>query len=1147
MPAPLSGSLQLTKPNSLSRFRDPPLSSRRASSRSDDFEADSSSDYNSVLKSRHSLASTTSLKSVIASREHQHKEEPHHAAPPTVGKDKEGSGVSGVTFRPRSSLHGNPGDVTSRRANRSSWSPQTNTTETDPHFPKMIFTSSSLHHSDRSGSHSHSSNSSSPRHSAHLESTMKKFDDLLSDKHTFDSEEELPKVSNSVSLDLLKSRNAGRVAASMKASHEPTESPSTPASVPTSDSADEVESYKAAPAVASRNKEIAEPSQRGKVHAKAVGSIPAVDGSKQKEEAESACREDAGTLQSQSSPSKDSHKEETPSEAEVKEEKVAVMQQKPAESSPQNVKQRTKPTVRDDEEEDAGDAYPEADAPAGPPALDIQMTADSYPGQDTEAPPVDISASPASYPKEDAADDLAREMMFQQQASSIVQTVLANAASLLQQEEPQAEEEEDDDDDAPPPIPDEAPPPLPGAPPPPIIMRNNAERLVAPEDMEVLPSQDTRSAKSSPRSSEERTSSAEASPREVTRPTAAEHLELEVAEAVEAETIPANFTLPNEQDLTGKNTDSHKQEESQEPVNDADVMISFDSNPADSLPLSVDTDLLGGGLPGKDRYLENAHGENPPVSDTLSQDSGVQDEDMSEDGLRFSQDDSPTSHGDFSSAMITPDEIPVSILNGNDGKVNVDVVEHVVTKSSPVPSPRASPRVTLSQASSPTSLSLRDITVVTTQDTSVVSSPRASPRDNVQIVHASLTQVSASPRCSSDPQQTEASVPRGGASTTGDRGERKRDNSAANSAAVDNVGKDHVQSVAIDSNNDDKAVSRDRRRKDADRDTIAQPTTRNVSSPRSPSRSPRKSPSPEEEETSEQEDSFSTSDIAEIVSSRKWCILDQSGSMFLHGASNSTVSVTKAMIRQVSSLMPDDLVKAMEAGNKDLDAAKLPKTVELRMVSVRGLNGRPVSVDVTQREDYFVQVTKVHTKNCSVEEGDILMSVDGRSLRNRRPAQVHAQIEGTGPKGAMLTARGVKLPPSVVRQLEERSQDARPKTPDFDSTPTASSPTSSNPNSPTTAVEVSSGVYEVTMTKGVTGVGFCLEGGKASPKGDLPILIKRIFKGGPAEKCGQLKVKDEILAVNGVNFTVMRHYEAWNHLKFLDDGEIHLKIRRGES
>ena len=38
-------------------------------------------------------------------------------------------------------------------------------------------------------------------------------------------------------------------------------------------------------------------------------------------------------------------------------------------------------------------------------------------------------------------------------------------------------------------------------------------------------------------------------------------------------------------------------------------------------------------------------------------------------------------------------------------------------------------------------------------------------------------------------------------------------------------------------------------------------------------------------------------------------------------------------------------------------------------------------------------------------------------------------------------------------------------------------------------------IVQVKMNKGVTGVGFVIQGGKGSPKGDQPITIKRIFKG----------------------------------------------------
>lgn len=38
-------------------------------------------------------------------------------------------------------------------------------------------------------------------------------------------------------------------------------------------------------------------------------------------------------------------------------------------------------------------------------------------------------------------------------------------------------------------------------------------------------------------------------------------------------------------------------------------------------------------------------------------------------------------------------------------------------------------------------------------------------------------------------------------------------------------------------------------------------------------------------------------------------------------------------------------------------------------------------------------------------------------------------------------------------------------------------------------------IIQVKMNKGVTGVGFVIQGGKGSPKGDVPISVRRIFKG----------------------------------------------------
>ena len=52
--------------------------------------------------------------------------------------------------------------------------------------------------------------------------------------------------------------------------------------------------------------------------------------------------------------------------------------------------------------------------------------------------------------------------------------------------------------------------------------------------------------------------------------------------------------------------------------------------------------------------------------------------------------------------------------------------------------------------------------------------------------------------------------------------------------------------------------------------------------------------------------------------------------------------------------------------------------------------------------------------------------------------------------------------------------------------------------------------FEVTMVKGVTGLGFLIEGGKGSPRGDLPLSIRRIFKGKVSDEKNKLNTISEI-------------------------------------
>ncbi|KAJ8396599.1 hypothetical protein AAFF_G00016650 [Aldrovandia affinis] len=96
-----------------------------------------------------------------------------------------------------------------------------------------------------------------------------------------------------------------------------------------------------------------------------------------------------------------------------------------------------------------------------------------------------------------------------------------------------------------------------------------------------------------------------------------------------------------------------------------------------------------------------------------------------------------------------------------------------------------------------------------------------------------------------------------------------------------------------------------------------------------------------------------------------------------------------------------------------------------------------------------------------------------------------------------------------------------------------------------TAVEVGSdGVVSVELQKTSTGLGFSLEGGKASIQGDRPLNIKRIFRGGVAELSRVIDVGDEVLAINGRSLQGLMHYDAWNIIKAVSEGPVQLVIRK---
>ncbi|XP_064032698.1 PDZ domain-containing protein 2 isoform X1 [Pogoniulus pusillus] len=194
-------------------------------------------------------------------------------------------------------------------------------------------------------------------------------------------------------------------------------------------------------------------------------------------------------------------------------------------------------------------------------------------------------------------------------------------------------------------------------------------------------------------------------------------------------------------------------------------------------------------------------------------------------------------------------------------------------------------------------------------------------------------------------------------------------------------------------------------------------------------------------------------------------------------------------------------------------------------------------IDLEQKS---VTVHRVFSKGVASQEGtiqrgDLVLSINGKSLAS----SVHGDVLNT-----LHQARLYKYAVIVIQKEKDKANNSsRLEIPAtgrkcVGSGKNVSMEIGTDPN-----LDMND-VICVELLKTSAGLGFSLDGGKASIAGDRPLLVKRIFKGGAAEQSGDIETGDEILAVSGKSLLGLMHYDAWNIIKSVPEGPVQLLIRK---
>ncbi|XP_053321535.1 pro-interleukin-16 [Spea bombifrons] len=237
--------------------------------------------------------------------------------------------------------------------------------------------------------------------------------------------------------------------------------------------------------------------------------------------------------------------------------------------------------------------------------------------------------------------------------------------------------------------------------------------------------------------------------------------------------------------------------------------------------------------------------------------------------------------------------------------------------------------------------------------------------------------------------------------------------------------------------------------------------------------------------------------------------------------------------QSVISLLPLEELTRLVEEVKGLDEETLKQFDEIHVVVLHKEEGTGLGFSLAGGLDLENKAITVHrvfpngltAQEGTIQKGDKVLSINGKSLKG---------LTHNDALGILRQARHPKQAVIVIRKEKDGVQS-------LDSSESAICHVTNNPM--VSNSDDAGNIVTVTLEKSLAGLGFSLDGGKGSVRGDKPIIINRIFKG-VSEKNSAVQSGDELLQLGNISLQGLTRFEAWTAIKSLPNGPVQAVIRR---